>query len=210
MIKKYFPELSQQKIDLLSDYEQLLKDWNTKINLISRKNEEHIVEQHILHSLAIAKLTAFHPQATVLDLGTGGGLPGIPLAILYPDVRFHLVDSIGKKIDAVTDMAHQLNMQNVSTEKVRVEKHTGRYHFVITRAVAKTKQMIAWTRKIYKKENLHQLPNGLIALKGGDLSNELAKVSRPTEVFPINDFFEEEFFVTKKIVYVQMVHAGSA
>lgn len=204
IIKKYFPDFTDEQIKQFKAYEQLLKDWNQKINLVSRKNEDELNTQHILHSLAIAKYINFQPFSSILDLGTGGGLPGIPLAIAFPKTSFHLIDSIQKKIIAVEQMKKKLNLLNVSTEQVRVEKHKGNYDFVVTRAVAKTKKICNWTKHLFKDYHEHKLKNGIIALKGGDLIDELNEVRYKNQVFPIHNYFNEEFFNSKKIVYVQM------
>ena len=203
LIKTYFNTITDEQLELLQQYAELLKDWNAKINLISRKNEDAIVEQHILHSLAIFKFIQFKQGATIIDLGTGGGLPGVPLAIVQPQVQFHLVDSIAKKVMVVQDVIDQLALPNCTAEQCRVEKHKAKYDFVVTRAVANTQQLVNWTKHLFKKENNHNIPNGIIALKGGDLTEELAQVNRKSEVTPLSNYFKEHFFETKKIVYVK-------
>jgi len=202
LIQHYFPELHQDQIQKLMDYEALLRDWNTKINLISRKNEADIFEQHILHSLSIAKLIVFDSDAQILDLGTGGGLPGIPLAILFPETKFHLIDSIGKKVNVVNHMIQELHLQNVTAEKTRAEEHHAKYDFVVTRAVAKTQKLLTWTKHLYKKVHTHDLPNGLIALKGGDLTLEVEEINKDYDLIPISTFFEQPFFSTKQLLFV--------
>ncbi len=204
IIDLYFPEFTKQQLLLIQEYEQLLKEWNSKINLISRKNEDQIIEQHILHSLSIAKFVRFLPFSTVLDLGTGGGLPGIPLAIAFPNTKFHLIDSIGKKIKAVAAMTSELGLNNVTSEQIRVEQHQGSYDFVVTRAVAPANQLLQWTAHLYNDYSEHAKNNGLIALKGGDLKEELAEVQRLYEVIPLSSYFTEEFFQTKKLLYIRM------
>lgn len=204
LIQTYFPNFSEETLLQLSHYEQLLKEWNGKVNLVSRKNEDQIEAQHILHSLSIAKFIQFQPYANVLDLGTGGGLPGIPNAIVFPNVQFHLVDSIGKKVRAVQDMVEQLGLQNVTTEQVRAEQHKGDYDFVITRAVAQSESLVKWSQHLFKDYHEHSVKNGLIALKGGDLKEELQLVKKPYRTIALTDYFKEDFFETKKLIYIQM------
>ena len=176
-VDKYFPELSNEKRELLLQFQRLLSDWNLKINLISRKDEE-VELHHILHSLSIAKYIAFAPGSNILDLGTGGGLPGIPLAILFPDCNFLLVDSIGKKVMAVQQMIDELNLKNASAKQIRVENLEISFDFVVTRAVAKASQLRQWTSKILSEKHQNALPNGILALKGGDLKEELSSLKK--------------------------------
>lgn len=204
LIKSYFPELPQEQIDQLMQYAELLKEWNQKINLISRKDEDKIVAHHILHALSIAKLVAFEPEADIIDLGTGGGLPGIPLAIVFPEANFLLVDSIGKKIRAVNAMIKELGLQNVTAKQERVENIKQKFDFVVTRAVARTEKLLQWTRRHYKKESMHDLPNGLLALKGGDLTEELEAIRKDYDIIPLSAFYEEEFYETKVLLYVNV------
>lgn len=204
LIKKYFPEFDASTIEKLAQYQSLLKDWNQKINLVSRKNEDFIEEQHILHSLSIIKFVDFQPYSSILDLGTGGGLPGIPLAIVYPDVQFYLIDSIGKKISAVSSIIEELGLKNAQAEQIRSEKHRGDYDFVVTRAVAQSKKLVQWTRHLFKDYHEHTVKNGIIALKGGDLKEELSEVNKPYQQKKLSSYFEEEFFETKKLLYIQI------
>lgn len=204
LIQKYFPEFDEDTLQKLNTYQHLLKDWNQKINLISRKNEDSIEEQHILHALSIVKFIDFQPYSSILDLGTGGGLPGIPLAIVYPDVEFYLIDSIGKKIRAVSHMVDELGLKNVQAEQIRSEQHKGDYDFVVTRAVAQSKKLVQWTKHLFKDYHEHSVKNGIIALKGGDLKEELAEVNKPYQQKRLTDYYESDFFETKKLLYIQM------
>jgi 16S rRNA (guanine527-N7)-methyltransferase len=202
IIFKYFPGLSEkQKNQFVSLYD-LYAGWNEKINLISRKDFEFFYERHVLHSLAIAKVIQFKNGAEVMDLGTGGGLPGIPLAIFFPETKFTLVDSIGKKIKVVNNIASSINLTNVDAFHSRAEELNGTFDFIVSRATATVEELLKWTKGKYKKTNRHTLPNGLICLKGGDLKGEVKEHKNNTEVFDIKDYFSEEFFETKKIVFV--------
>jgi 16S rRNA (guanine527-N7)-methyltransferase len=202
IIFKYFPGLSEkQKNQFVSLYD-LYAGWNEKINLISRKDFEFFYERHVLHSLAIAKVIQFKNGAEVMDLGTGGGLPGIPLAIFFPETKFTLVDSIGKKIKVVNNVASSINLTNVDAFHSRAEELNGTFDFIVSRATATVEELLKWTKGKYKKTNRHTLPNGLICLKGGDLKAEVKEHKNNTEVFDIKDYFSEEFFETKKIVFV--------
>lgn len=205
LIQKYFENLSETQIEQFSKLGALYEDWNTKINVVSRKDVEFLYEKHVLHSLAIAKFMPFKAQAEVLDLGTGGGFPGIPLAILFPETSFMLVDSIRKKVKVVEEVVTGLGLKNVAFEQERVEKLEGKFDFVVSRAVAPLKTLMYWTRGKYLDMWNHDFRNGLICLKGGDLTAEIQEASKKVEVVNISDYFEGEFFDTKKVVYVNMM-----
>lgn len=185
--------------------EELYKLWNEKINVISRKDIDHLYERHVLHSLGIAKVITFAEGAEVLDVGTGGGFPGIPLAIMFPDARFHLVDSIGKKITVVSEVIQALSLDNASTEQIRVEQIKDKYDFVVSRAVTRLKPFYQWVKNKVSKERQHKLKNGILYLKGGDLSEELTEAKKKHKIFELSRYFEEEFFETKKVVYVPLI-----
>ncbi len=202
LIASYFPELSDSRLRLLKRYAELLVQWNQKVNLISRKDEENVMERHILHSLAIAKFIQFRSGSRVLDFGSGGGLPGVPLAICLPETDFTLVDSIGKKVDAIRAMAKDLELQNITCQKTRVKDMNGRFDFVVCRAVASTDKLIKWTKHLVANNNQHPVKNGLLALKGGDLSEELSSVKQKCKVVDLSQYFKEEFFETKKLLHV--------
>lgn len=205
ILLKYFPDLTDTQKEQFIKMNELYQDWNEKINVVSRKDVDLLYERHVLHSLGIAKVIDFKPGAKVLDLGTGGGFPGVPLAIMFPDTEFYLVDSIAKKIKVVQEVITGLGLKNVKAEQIRVEKVDDDFDFIVSRAVAPLKTLYNWSRdKFYKMYN-HKLKNGYLLLKGGDLTEELAEVKRKKQVFELSDFFEEEFFETKKIVYVQMM-----
>lgn len=202
IILKYFPELTshqKQQFDALFD---LYKDWNEKINVISRKDIDNLYVNHILHSLGIAKVMAFKPGASVLDVGTGGGFPGIPLAILFPETNFHLVDSINKKITVVNEVAKGADIKNVRGEWIRAELTKGKYDFIVSRAVTRIKEFYGWVHQKVKEESIHDLDNGILYLKGGDLDQELGELKRPYSLYELSNYFAEEFFETKKVVYV--------
>jgi len=205
LLQHYFPDLSEVQIQQFSALESLYVHWNAQINVISRKDTEHFYERHVLHSLAIAKVHSFLPGSQILDIGTGGGFPGIPLAILFPEVQFHLVDSIGKKIKVVQEVASSLGLQNVTASHARAETIKDRYDFIISRAVTQMPVFLTWVKGKSAKKNLHSLKNGVLYLKGGDLTEELSGLKYPVKEFLISDFFKEEFFKTKKVVYVQLV-----
>ncbi len=202
IIAHYFPDLSEQQRTQFGQLYSLYAEWNDKINVISRKDIENLYVNHVLHSLGIAKVISFKSGASILDVGTGGGFPGIPLAIMFPDVHFHLVDSIGKKITVVKGVADAIGLKNVKAEQVRAEQLKGEYDFVVSRAVTRLKEFYGWVHKRIKKKSRHELKNGILYLKGGDLDEELAEIKRPHHLYSLSDFFSEEFFLTKKVVYV--------
>jgi 16S rRNA (guanine527-N7)-methyltransferase len=204
IIFKYFPDLpDSQKIQFTKLFD-LYKDWNEKINVISRKDIDNLYVNHVLHSLSIAKIVSFKPGSKILDVGTGGGFPGIPLAILFPEIQFHLVDSIGKKITVVKNVAEALNLQNVQAEQVRAEQLKGQYDFIVSRAVTRLKEFYGWINRKVKKDSAHELFNGILYLKGGDITDELAELKKPHQIFEISDYFTEEYFETKKVVYLPL------
>jgi 16S rRNA (guanine527-N7)-methyltransferase len=204
IVLKYFPDLTQQQKDHFAALQGLYSEWNEKINVISRKDIEQLYERHVVHSLAIYKFLPFQPGSKILDIGTGGGFPGIPLAIMMPDVQFHLTDSIGKKIKVVQEVADALGLKNVKAEHIRSEQVKEKYDFVVSRAVAELKTLLAWSNGKVLKDNKNALPNGLICLKGGDLKDELKEVKRQKEIYSLTEYFSEEFFETKKLVYVSL------
>lgn len=204
-IKKYFPELTELQINQFEALYDLYTDWNSKINVISRKDIENLYEHHVLHSLAIAKIINFRPDSSVLDVGTGGGFPGIPLAILFPEVQFTLIDSIGKKIKVGTEVAQAIGLKNITLKHERVQEEKAKFDFVVSRAVMPLGDMIKLVKKNISKEGKNALPNGLICLKGGELQHEILPFKNIADTFEISDFFNEEFFKTKKVVYVGLV-----
>lgn len=204
IIFHYFPDLSQKQKDQFAQLFELYKEWNDKINVISRKDIENLFINHVLHSLGIAKVMAFKPGASVLDVGTGGGFPGIPLAILFPETNFHLVDSIGKKITVVKGVAEGIGLKNVKAEQIRAEQIKGQYDFIVSRAVTRIKEFYGWVHNKTKKQSVHPLDNGILYLKGGDLDEELAELKKLHQVYSLSDYFKEEFFETKKVVYVPL------
>ena len=202
IIQKYFPELTDtQKEQFMALYD-LYTDWNSKINVISRKDITNLYEHHVLHSLGIAKVINFRPGTEIMDLGTGGGFPGIPLAIMFPDTHFHLVDSIGKKVKVATEIASAIGLKNVTTRHCRAEEEKQLFDFVVSRAVMPLTDLLKIIRKNIRKEQNNALPNGLICLKGGELQNEVLPVKHQTVIYDLKDYFGEEFFETKKVVYV--------
>jgi 16S rRNA (guanine527-N7)-methyltransferase len=204
IILKYFPNLTQEQVNKFRMLDELYHDWNAKINVISRKDIDNLYEHHVLHSLGIAELIRFKSGTKVMDLGTGGGFPGIPLAIMFPETSFHLVDSIGKKIKVCQEVADALSLQNVTTQWCRAEEIKDKYHFVVSRAVMPLADLVKIIRKNISKEQINALPNGIICLKGGELENETLPLKNQTEIYPLTDYFEEPFFETKKIVYTQL------
>jgi len=202
IIQKYFPALTQKQNEQFKLLQNLYKDWNSKINVISRKDIEHLYERHILHSLAIAKIITFKPNTSILDVGTGGGFPGIPLAILFPDCHFHLIDSVAKKIKVVNEIAHAIELKNIHAEQIRAEKIKSTYDFIVSRAVTSLPDFYNWVKGTINKNSVNELKNGIIYLKGGDLTEEIKQFKPSVQVYNISPFFEEPFFETKKIVYL--------
>jgi len=201
----YFPEVDSDQHSKIGQLLALYLEWNAQINVISRKDTEHFYERHVLHSLGIAKVLKFNPGAKVLDVGTGGGFPGIPLAIMFPDTEFRLVDSIGKKIKVVNAIADEFELANVTAVHQRAEKVKDKFDFVVSRAVTRMDAFVPWVRKKILAESKHQLANGILYLKGGDLSEELAPFPKAT-LTPLSSFFSEEFFETKQVVHLPVGH----
>lgn len=204
LINKYFPNITEEQRQRFAALDALYRDWNSKINVISRKDIDNLYEHHILHSLGIAQVINFKPGTRVMDLGTGGGFPGIPLAIMFPDVHFHLVDSIGKKIRVCDEVRTALGLTNVTTEWTRGENLKDKYDFVVSRAVMPLTDLVKLVRKNISPKAQNAMPNGLICLKGGELEHEVLPMKTHTLITSLNDYFEEEFFETKKIVYVSL------
>ena len=202
LILKYFPDLTEEQKRQFAALYDLYTDWNSKINVISRKDIENLYEHHVLHSLGIAKVIRFKPGTKVMDLGTGGGFPGIPLAILFPEVQFHLVDSIGKKVRVATAIAGSIGLKNVTTRHARAEEEKQLFDFVVSRAVMPLTDLLKIIRKNISPKQQNALPNGLICLKGGELERETMPVKNKTTMWNLKEFFGEEFFETKKVVYV--------
>lgn len=202
LLSNYFPDLTPKQLEQFGMLQSVYAEWNEKINVISRKDIDALYERHVLHSLAIYKFLPFQPQSSILDIGTGGGFPGIPLAIMHPEVNFLLVDSIGKKITVVNEVAAAIGLTNVRTKHGRAEEVKEKFDFVVSRAVAELPTLWRWSQGKYKSEQRNALPNGLICLKGGDLKEELNALKRQKEVYPLNGYFKETFFETKALVYV--------
>jgi 16S rRNA (guanine527-N7)-methyltransferase len=205
ILHKYFKDLSPTQISQFEQLQDLYADWNSKINVISRKDIESLYEKHVLHSLGIAKVMQFKPGTKVMDVGTGGGFPGIPLAILFPESDFLLVDSIGKKIKVVNEVATALKLKNVIGRQQRAEEVKEKFHFVVSRAVTEFPVFYTWVKDKFLKENFNELPNGILYLKGGDLKEEFGQFYNRAKFHDLKDFFEEEFFETKKVVYFKSV-----
>jgi 16S rRNA (guanine527-N7)-methyltransferase len=201
-ILKYFPALTPMQIRQFSNLKALYEDWNSKINVISRKDMENFYVRHVLHSLAIAKIITFAPRTTILDVGTGGGFPGIPLAILFPAVKFSLLDSIAKKIKVVSEVSEELGLSNVEVLRLRAEEHKQKYDFVVSRAVMAFPEFVKMTMKNIKSGGFNKINNGILYLKGGELSEELSGYLKRTVIIDIKDFFSESFFETKRVVYM--------
>lgn len=207
LILKYFPHITEVQIEQFKNLQELYNDWNLKINVVSRKDIDELYLRHVLHSLGIAKVQEFKAEAHILDVGTGGGFPGVPLAILFPETQFHLVDSIGKKIKVVDEVVEGLKLHNVKTTNSRVEEITGNYDFIVSRAVAAMPTFVHWVKGKIAKKSKHELQNGILYLKGGDLSAELEGY-KTAEIFHLNKYFEEEFYETKKVVYLPIKFKG--
>jgi len=203
IITKYFPKLNPDQLQKFEALGPLYEEWNEKINLVSRKDIEHIYERHILHSLGIAKIIRFVNGTAVMDVGTGGGFPGIPLAILFPETEFMLVDSIGKKIMVVKEIAKTLGLKNVKASHNRVEDINGNFDFVTGRAVTDLNSFYGWVRKKIKSQDINGLPNGVLYLKGGELDADIATFGNRAQVFPLSQYFEEDYFATKAVIYIQ-------
>lgn len=202
-LQKYFQDLTPQQVQQFGQLEALYKEWNAQINVISRKDIDELYVRHVLHALAIAKVQTFAPGSRILDVGTGGGFPGIPLAILFPEVQFVLVDAIGKKIKVVQAVAESIGIENVDAHHMRAEKVKGEFDFIVSRAVTNMPDFVKWVRKKVAKKQLHERKNGILYLKGGDLSEELKDFPK-VELFPISKYFDEPFFETKKVVYLPL------
>ena len=202
LIASYFPGLTAKQLQQLEQLEAVYQDWNAKINVISRKDMDQFYIHHVLHSLGIAKVIEFQPGTKVLDIGTGGGFPGIPLAILFPDTHFHLVDSIGKKITVVKEVAKALKLTNVEAQQARAESLVRKYDFVVSRAVTRMIQFYPWVKGKIKKEDINDYPNGILYLKGGDVDEEMEETGKSYVCYHLEDYFKEGFFQTKKVVYM--------
>jgi 16S rRNA (guanine527-N7)-methyltransferase len=203
LIEKYFPQLSAQQLQQYSALPALYQHWNEQINVVSRKDIELLPERHVLHSLGIAKVVEFVPGTRVMDVGTGGGFPGIPLAIMFPDTEFYLVDSIGKKIKVVQEVAKAIGLKNVTATHTRAEDVPGKFDFVVSRAVTQLKDFYPWVRGKFNKTSNNALPNGILYLKGGDLADEIKASGLVVKQYHLKEYFTEEFFETKQVIYVK-------
>lgn len=202
-ISNYFKGLTEKQLQQFSRLEALYKHWNSLINVISRKDIDELYLRHVLHSLGIAKVQHFKPNTHILDVGTGGGFPGIPLAIMFPETKFYLADSIGKKIKVVQEVVNALGLKNVKAEHIRAEKVKGEFDFIVSRAVTNMDDFVKWTRKKVAKKQYHELKNGILYLKGGDLTEELANFSKAT-IYNLSDYYTEDFFESKKVVHIPL------
>ncbi len=201
-ILSYFPNLSEEQKAQLGQLQTLYADWNAKINLISRKDFDFFYIRHVLHSMGIAMVVNFPPGTKILDIGTGGGFPGIPLAILFPETHFHLVDSIGKKINVVKDVVKKLKLENVEAQQARAESLNRKYHFVVSRAVTQMEKFLPWVKGKFRKEDVLDIPNGIFYLKGGDVDQELEDLNLTYVSYHLEDYFKDAFFETKKVIYI--------
>lgn len=204
IIRKYFTDLTDQQLERFGRLGALYEEWNSRINVISRKDIEQLYERHILHSLAIAKIIRFKPGTSILDVGTGGGFPGIPLAILFPDTSFMLVDSIAKKIKVVNEVAQALGLQNVKAEHKRVEELTSRFDFVVSRAVTAFPRFVEMSSSKVARQSHNDLANGILYLKGGDFEEEVSPFGQQVKIYNLKDYFEEEFFETKRLIHLTL------
>lgn len=204
IILKYFPELTERQREQFAALLPLYEEWNAQINVISRKDMENFYEHHVLHSLAIAKAMSFAPMTEVLDVGTGGGFPGVPLAVMFPDARFTLIDSIGKKIKVVNDVVERLGLKNTKAMQIRAEQLEGEYDFVVSRAVTTLGEFVPWVKKKISKTQYNTLHNGILYLKGGDLTNELFAFRHKVKTLDIGEWFDGEWFETKKVIYLPL------
>lgn len=202
LIQSYFPDLTETQLTQFEKLQELYEDWNSKINVISRKDMEQFYVHHVLHSLGIVKVMPFEPGSKILDIGTGGGFPGIPLAIMFPETHFHLVDSIGKKITVVKDVVKQLKLTNVEAQQARAEQLVRKYDFVISRAVTRMVNFYPWVKNKIRKEDINEYPNGILYLKGGEVDEEMEELGKSYVVYHLEDYFKEEFFETKKVIYM--------
>ena len=204
LITKYFPQLTEEQRSQYATLDALYRNWNSKINVISRKDIDNLYEHHVLHSLGIAQIIRFRPGSRIMDLGTGGGFPGIPLAILFPECQFHLVDSIGKKVRVATEVAQSIGLKNVTFCHERAEEEKQRFDFVVSRAVMPLADLVKIVRKNIAPRPQNALPNGLICLKGGELANETLPFKHRATLWDLKEYFEEEYFQTKKVVHVSL------
>ncbi|MFC1222993.1 16S rRNA (guanine(527)-N(7))-methyltransferase RsmG [Pedobacter sp. BG31] len=202
IILKYFPDLTEKQLGQFSRLFELYSFWNAQINVISRKDIEELYERHVLHSLGIAKICTFKAGESVLDVGTGGGFPGIPLAILFPETQFYLVDSIGKKIKVVKEVALALGLENLRADHLRAEQVKEKFNFIVSRAVTRLGEFYPWIQGKFKKDAVNAIPNGILYLKGGDLAEEIRESKLKAELYPLSAYFKEDFFETKYVVYV--------
>jgi 16S rRNA (guanine527-N7)-methyltransferase len=203
LLLKYFPDITPQQKQQFDQLPALYDHWNSQINVISRKDIDQLFERHVLHSLGIAKVMQFLPGEKVLDVGTGGGFPGIPLAILFPETQFFLVDSIGKKIKVVQEVAKAIGLQNLRAAHTRAEEVPEKFDFVVSRAVTRLKEFYPWVKGKFSKDSKNTLPNGILYLKGGDLTEEIAESGLKVQQYHLKDYFSEEFFDTKQVIYVK-------
>jgi 16S rRNA (guanine527-N7)-methyltransferase len=204
IIQKYFPDLKSEQLEKITRIGTLYNFWNPQINVISRKDIIHLYERHVLHSLSIARIIRFRPGTRILDVGTGGGFPGIPLAIIFPEADFLLIDSIGKKIKVVKEIAGDLNLPNIVAEHIRAEQVTGKFDFVVSRAVTSLPRLIRWVKKNISSGQQNSLPNGLLYLKGGEIEEDIKPFKRIVQVFDLSVFFQESFFETKKLIFIPL------
>lgn len=204
IIRRYYPDLSEKQIQQFASLSALYKDWNAKINVISRKDIDNLYIHHVLYSLSIEKIIHFNPSTSVMDVGTGGGFPGIPLAIFFPEVSFHLIDSIGKKIKVVQAIADEIGLTNITTRHCRVEEEKQRFDFVVSRAVMPLENLAKLVKKNIRIEQQNALPNGLICLKGGELQHEISPFAKQVISIDLDNYYKESFFITKKVIYIPL------